>query len=299
MPNFLILKTDKLSNFTRLFIFFGMCLFLLAFSGIHASASTNINSTTTEHWAWNDLIGWVNFYNTNSITVSAQELTGYASSSAGDISLDCATTRNGNICGQSNYGVTNDGAGNLSGWAWNDQYGWISFDCNNVNPIDCQTSNYRVRIDNTNGVFSNYAWNSIIGWISFNCLDYGCGPTPYSVVTSWMPVFTSGYLDSTTFDTGVALGSQLNSVLWHGSQPPGTAVRFQFATGNVSSGPWIFVGSDGTSNTYYSTGPDASLLLGYTAHNNARYFRYRVILLSSAVQTLSPRVDDVIVNWSP
>ena len=145
-------------------VFFLALLFLVGIRS--ADAATNISSIVTDHWAWNDVIGWMDFYNTNTVNVSSQNLTGYASSSAGDISLDCHTTRNGNMCnGTNDYQVTNNGAGTLSGWGWNDQYGWISFDCHNNN--GCGSSNYEVLIDPLTGDFSNYAWNDVIGWISF------------------------------------------------------------------------------------------------------------------------------------
>lgn len=280
------------------YILFGSFLLILFFAAgaPPAHATTNISSNATAHWAWNDAIGWIDFYNTNSVTVSALGLAGYASSSAGDISLDCHTTSIGNICATSNYQVTNDGAGNLSGWGWNDQYGWISFDCHNNS--GCGTSNYQVYID-ASGIFNNYAWNDLIGWISFNCGNYGGCPPTYSVTTSWVAAPVTGVLDSATFDTGIASGAQLNSVLWHGSQPAGTSVYFQFATSNSSAGPWNFIGTDGTPSTYYATGPDVSLKLNYAFFNDKRYFRYRVVLQSNVSQTLAPRVDDVLVNWSP
>ncbi|MCL5017486.1 MAG: hypothetical protein M1155_02405 [Patescibacteria group bacterium] len=57
-------------------------------------------------------------------------------------------------------------------YAWNDQIGWISFNCENTNV--CNTSNYKVSIDG-NGQLSGYAWNDQIGWISFNTSDLtGC-----------------------------------------------------------------------------------------------------------------------------
>ncbi len=292
----------RFSNYAWWFVC-GVCfLTVIFFLTPGAFASTNISSATTEHWAWNDLIGWINFYITDSVTVTNSKIKGYASSSAGYISFDCSSEPpGGSGCGGGRkYQVSKDGAGNLSGWAWNDQYGWISFWCGNVTSSDCQKSNYQVWID-ANGVFNNYAWNDVIGWISFNCLNHGCG-TPYSVITSLTATPISGYLDSTTFDTGVASGSQLNSVLWYGDQPTGTSVRFQFATSNASSGPWKskdFVGHDGTSDTYYSAWQNVSMILGYTPHNNARYFRYRVTLFSDASQILSPRIYDIIVNWSP
>lgn len=284
------------NSFGALLFFVITALNIFILSNV-AEAATNISASTTAHWAWNDLVGWIDFYNTQTITVSSQSITGYASSSVGDISLDCHTTRNGNICAQSNYQVTNDGSGNLSNWGWNDTYGWISFDCNNNS--GCGQSNYRAYIDG-NGNFQNYAWNDTLGWISFNCANTGgCATVNYGVLTSWTASSTSGYLDSSTYDTGSASGAQLNSVLWHGSLPAGTAVRFQFAVSNSSGGPWIFIGPDGTNNTYYTMSSDVSQKLDYTLYNNQRYLRYRAILVSDQSQTLTPRIDEVIINWSP
>ncbi|MFH1246261.1 MAG: hypothetical protein V1489_00610 [Candidatus Liptonbacteria bacterium] len=274
-----------------------IALTAFAHSILRVEAGTNINSTTNEHWAWNDLMGWIDFYNTDTVSVSSAKLTGYASSSAGDISLDCATTRIGNICGRSNYGVTNSGGGNLSGWGWNDTYGWISFDCNNTG--GCATSNYRVTIDGS-GYFSNYAWNDVVGWISFNCADGSfCGPSNYKVGTSWRAVAATGTLDSVTFAPGDARGAQLHSIVWQGSQPAGTSVKFQIAVSNSSSGPWTYIGPDGTSDTYYTVDPDVSAPLDYIWFNNVRYFRYKITLSTDEAQTASPRVDSVSIHWSP
>jgi hypothetical protein len=292
--------------------FFQVVIFLAILAGaavlFHAGvrvviAATDINSTN--RYAWNDLIGWLDFYAEDTVRVNSQSLRGYATSSAEDISLDCHTTRNGNICGQSDYQILNDGIGGLSGFAWNDQYGWISF-CGTQNAgaatVACPltSSTYQVLIDADNGMFSGYAWNDTAGWFSFNCTNNnGCGASNYKVQTSWTATSAIATLDSATYDTGVSGGAQINSVLWHGSQPSETQVRFQFAVSNASSGPWSFAGSDGTSNTYYATGPDVSKWIDYTLHSGKRYFRYRVILVSNRAQTTSPRVEEVIINWSP
>lgn len=284
----------------RSFYFFTIfAIVLLSFVGFShmGNAATNISPSVSEHWAWNDTIGWIDFYTNTTITVTSQKLTGYASSSIGDISFDCATTRIGDICGQSNYAVTNDGAGNLSGWGWNDTYGWISFDCNNHS--GCGTVNYRTYIDSS-GNFNNWAWNDIVGWFTFNCADPNiCGTSNYKVVTSWQATSTSGYIDSATFDAGVSTGVKLNSVYWNGSLPSGTFVRFQFAMSSSTSGPWEYVGSDGTSATYYTVDPGVSMSLDNIQHNNVRYVRYRVTLVSNQNQTLSPRIDDIAVSFSP
>ncbi len=277
----------------------GLALGLVAFAGAPpASAATNISATTTQHWAWNDAIGWLDFYNTNTVMVTSGTVQGYASSSAGIISLDCATSPSGNICGTSNYSVSNDGYGDLSGYAWNDVYGWISFDC--ANNGGCGASSYRVYIDNA-GDFQNYAWNDVVGWISFNCVNNpgGCGQSDYKVTSSWLgsnSIF--GSLDSSTFDTGVSAGAHLNSVLWQGSQPAGTSVGFQFAVSNSSSGPWTYWGPGQSATLSYAPSVNTSQALDFALFNDFRYFRYRMLLYSDSTKLLTPRVDDVMVNWS-
>ncbi len=52
----------------------------------------------------------------------------------------------------------------LSGFAWSDTVGWISFS----NTSDGSASVYSVKVDTVTGAFSGYAWSDNIGWISFN-----------------------------------------------------------------------------------------------------------------------------------
>jgi hypothetical protein len=280
---------------------------------------TNISSSSLQHWAWNDAIGWMDFYDTQNIIVASTNITGYASSSAGYISLDCGTAPNGsggeqNICGTSDYGVSNDGSGHLAGWAWNDAYGWISF-CGNSSGAStwngsswvCPSSpTYQVVINPLTGVFSGWAWNDTAGWISFNCSNTPstpCGsPSQYDVVTSWTAngTSTTGTLDSQTFDTGVTSGAQLNSVTWQGTVPASTTVGFQFAVSTSSTpGSWSFKGYDGTSGTTYAGVAGVPIPLTNYPALTGRYFRYRIILTSNPNGTATPRVTGVSVNWSP
>ncbi|MBL7045172.1 MAG: hypothetical protein ISR98_01050 [Parcubacteria group bacterium] len=61
---------------------------------------------------------------------------------------------------------------NVSGYAWSDNIGWISFNCTDTS--SCTTSDYGVNIA-TDGDMSGYAWSDNIGWISFNESDLsGC-----------------------------------------------------------------------------------------------------------------------------
>lgn len=82
------------------------------------------------------------------------------------------------------------GAGqNVSGFAWSENIGWVSFNSSNCDPDNnglsnggagCPASgtaisNYGVNID-ASGILSGYAWSENIGWISFNRSDTGAPP---------------------------------------------------------------------------------------------------------------------------
>ena len=59
------------------------------------------------------------------VEVTDTELTGWIwAGDHGWISLSCQNTSS---CGTNDYGITNDGKGNLSGFAWGEHLGWISF----------------------------------------------------------------------------------------------------------------------------------------------------------------------------
>ncbi len=302
-------------------------LFVLLMVG-RVFAATNINSATEKHFAWNDTVGWIDFYANGDVFVTGHNIQGSASSSEGYVSLDCATSPNGNICASSNYGVCNgvyssstgcspNASGNLSGYGWNDDVGWISFNCYNTD--SCATSNYSVAINNA-GDFTGWAWNDVVGWISFNYTNPGAGSsTPYWVNTSWTATSTIGYLDSSTVDTQSVNGATLNSVTWYGTKNANgttdtTYVDFQVAVSNSSSGPWVFKGPNGDQTAYYGASCSDVGFRGGTAVNgsspgkpvcidpaevaNYRYIRYRVRLRSNLLQNDTPRVDNVILNWS-
>ena len=164
------------------------------------SASSNISASANEHYAWSDVIGWIDFCN-GSVQVTDTNIKGYASSQVDFLALDCNTTPNGSDCGSgaNNWGVTNLGVtgnfANLAGWAWSDRIGWISFCGNSTSRGSgwsgtgwtCTFPTYQVQIivapGATQGNFVGWAWNDIIGWISFNCDHTGdlygtspCGP---------------------------------------------------------------------------------------------------------------------------
>ena len=315
---------------TRIFIlavFFAVAAFFSVL--VSVSAETNISATSTEHSAWEDINGWWDFYNTNSLYVWGSKVVGYASSSAGVISFDCATTPLGNICASSNYGTCNgpgphgadgtcsnaDASGILTGYAWNDEIGWISLNCDastHGGSNNCAISNYKVQIDG-NGDFSGYAWNDIVGWISFNCANNSsCDTSNFKVNTSWRATSTTGYVISSVFDTENAEGGLLQSITWQGNEPNGTCVSFQISVSQNSDGPWNYLGPSGDDSTYYGaacdTAPnggigcapnDTAICINKNDFIDYRYMRYKVKLDSNLLQTETPRIDDIILNWNP
>jgi hypothetical protein len=120
-----------------------------------------------------------------------------------------------------------------------------------------------------------------------------------AIVQSYPPL---GTLDSATFD--MRAPAQLNSLVWRGAQVSGTSVNFQLAVSNSASGPWNFVGPDGTANTNFTGNSGSQITLQsctltsscYSLFSGYRYFRYRVNLVSNGLYT--PTVTSVVVNWS-
>ncbi|MEK7634325.1 MAG: hypothetical protein AAB396_00350 [Patescibacteria group bacterium] len=304
MKNLIRRLSDKIQNYNSKFKIFIFCLVILFSTFLFLNfiyAATNIDSTY--RYGWNDLIGWIDFYSTNNVYVYFDRIEGYASSSVGSISFNCNSTPNGNICSgpAGNWKVANNGSGNLTGWAYNDNIGWISFSCLNEG-VCALNPNYQVVINNSTGYFSGWAYNDNIGWISFNCNDSGAGGcgSDYKVKTNWSSAQTEANLISSIFDTQSIGGAAINTIMWQGSQPNGTSVKFQIASSNNSNGPWDYKGPGGSNVTYYSpSGPDSSSQINLAYHNNHRYFRYKIFLYSNAAQTDGPQVSDVIINWSP
>ncbi|MCH7717958.1 MAG: hypothetical protein IIB21_00670, partial [Chloroflexi bacterium] len=101
-------------------------------------------------------------------------------------SMSCENT---DSCATTSYGVTNDGLGNLGGYAWGENVGWISFSC--ANTATCGTASYGVSIGLTTGVFAGNAWGENIGWITFS----DDSPVAYQVRTGWTSVLAGGDKD--------------------------------------------------------------------------------------------------------
>lgn len=141
--------------------------------------SQSVGIDPVNRWAYNDLFGWIDFKSNNSVIIPTipGDLNGVAwGEGCGDVFLNCIATNN---CATSNYKVSVDKNGNLSGYGWSESMGWISFCGNSGGTGGCAPSsvNYGVTINQSTGEFSGQAWSEVAGYISFNCLTGGSDAT--------------------------------------------------------------------------------------------------------------------------
>jgi hypothetical protein len=135
-------------------------------------------------WGWGNA-GWINLNPTHGgVTVYPDHLEGYAwGENIGWIRLGTHTGGGTHTYGntsEADYGVNNDGSGNLSGYAWSTNAGWINF-----NP-----THGGVTVDFATGSFDGYAWGENVGWIHFT------RPDVYNVVVVEGGLATSTCLSS-------------------------------------------------------------------------------------------------------
>jgi len=132
---------------------------ILLFSLIALTALADSNIDNTQKYAWSSQSGWVNFKPAHGgVTVYPDHLEGFAwSGNIGWISVGSYTDGGTHhyATAAHDWGVNNDGLGNLSGYAWSPKIGWINF-----NPTHQQ-----VTINMTTGEFKGYAWAANMGWI--------------------------------------------------------------------------------------------------------------------------------------
>lgn len=103
-----------------------------------------------------------------------------------------------------------------------------------------------------------------------------------------------GTMDSSTFDTG-SDHVVYNWIAWTGTKPNGTDIRFQIATADSESGPWNFIGPDGSSSSYYTD--SVQEFINYDNHKDDRYVRYRLFLESNEEWQV-PIVEEVYISYS-
>ena len=129
--------------------------------------ATAFNITTidlTNRYAYGANIGWINAVadTNNGAVIGDYVCSGYIySGNVGWINLGAGAPANG-IQYQNNsatdFGVNNDGLGNLTGYAWGANIGWINFEQTYGKP----------KVNLLTGVMSGYIWSANCGWISLS-----------------------------------------------------------------------------------------------------------------------------------
>ena len=126
-----------------------------------------------QKYAWGENAGWIDFHPGRAgPKIGSNVLAGWILiKKLGWVHLGDGRPRNGyrySNRDRRDYGINNDGEGNLTGWGWGENIGWINFD--------------EIRI-NREGIFSGSANSPKIGLILFNC----AGPVTFLVKTDPYP----------------------------------------------------------------------------------------------------------------
>lgn len=143
--------------------FWILLLFASAFAG---KAATTIDSSNP--YAYGANIGWLNWRGdtSNGAVIGDYVCSGYVySANVGWINLGSGSPTNGigyqNLSG-SDFGVNQDGLGNLRGYAYGANVGWIAFESTGAPMVDLLT-----------GKLSGSIWSGNCGWISLsNAIAY-------------------------------------------------------------------------------------------------------------------------------
>jgi hypothetical protein len=135
--------------------------FLLLASSSFVRAATTIDSAN--RYAYGANVGWMDWVaDTNNGAVIGEYVCSgnIYSANVGWIALGSGTPTNGiyyQNLSANDFGVNQDGLGNLRGYAWGANIGWINFESTGAPRVDLGTGN-----------LSGYAWSANCGWISLS-----------------------------------------------------------------------------------------------------------------------------------
>src|SRR5262249_18704278 len=103
----------------------------------------------------------------------------------------------------------------------------------------------------------------------------------------------SGNFVSSVKDANPAGGSlaEWGSISWTADTPAATNVQFQVAGSNSPTGPFNFIGPDGTAGTFFTNGGSLSRFGGM------RYLQYKVILTTNN-SSVTPTLHDVTICFT-
>lgn len=157
-----IVKIDPLGNVT---VFATNGLNGPVFLVIQQASPTTIDSTN--HYSYGANFGWMDWHDpaanglNQGAVIGEYVCSGYIySANVGWINLGSGAATNGiyyQNLSSNDFGVNQDGLGNLRGYAWGANIGWLNFENTGAPQINLQT-----------GILSGYVWSANCGWISLS-----------------------------------------------------------------------------------------------------------------------------------
>jgi hypothetical protein len=139
---------------------------LLLLSTLHAPRSTALAATTidpTNRYAYGANLGWMDCAadTNNGAVIGEYVCSGYIySANVGWINLGSGSPTNGiyyQNLSANDFGVNQDGLGNLRGYAYGANIGWLNFEATGAPKVDLYTGN-----------LSGNVWSANCGWISLS-----------------------------------------------------------------------------------------------------------------------------------
>ncbi|PIT96798.1 hypothetical protein COT82_01255 [Candidatus Campbellbacteria bacterium CG10_big_fil_rev_8_21_14_0_10_35_52] len=135
---------------------------------------------------------------------------------------------------------------NVSGWAWGDNFGWISFNCTDTDICGSVDYGVNTAID---GDMSGYAWSDNAGWITFNesdlvnCPSGACkAKLAGNNLQGWARALSygdgwDGWISLNGLGYGITLnGNNLEEFAWDSSDINGQAIGHGWINFNPSFG---------------------------------------------------------------
>ncbi len=269
---------------------FAWFLFPISFS--RATVNTELTG-----WAWSENIGWISFTSKNCDT----DGNGQSNGAAGCPSSGTAMAA---------YGVNRDSSGNLTGYAWSENIGWILFNPSGPYP---GTPNYTAKINSGSAasgwfraIANDVSWD---GWMKFDSGgNYGSGVTlggsqgctmqGYawgSDIVGWIHMNGSNYqvdipcgqvVDLTSNVTGsgaVCSATPQPTISWTYSDPNNltqAAYEVEVSVNSNYSSPAVDTGKVNSTSNSYVIGS------GSLAYNTPYYYRVRAW-----------NTNDIVTDW--
>lgn len=156
--------------------------------------------------------------------------------------------------------------GELKGFAWSSNIGWISFNCaSETSPCPHgNASGYQVKVATSTGLLSGYAWSPNVGWISFNSVSpndlSGCPLAPCEArlsttvvsgrrqLTGWAKVLSAS--GGSGWDGFISLSPKTGAPLNESNSYSATASCVNYAGTAGCYGPRMAVSTGNSTGTF-------------------------------------------------